>query len=346
MLVDQKSPHGGDVYTHEKVLDFSSNVNPAGMPPPVRRALAAAIDRCAQYPDPYCRKLRQKAAAAAGVGEEQLLFGNGASELIYSFAYALSREKPALVVAPAFCEYAAALQAAGCDTEYYVTGPGSGFALDEGFLETDLSGCSAVFLCSPSNPAGALTDPPIVLGLLKTGARVLLDVSFLELTEQPHCYPLAEWVEAYPGLVVLRAFTKSYAMAGVRLGCAMCSDEAFLRRMSRAAQCWNVSVLAQEAGAAALDCGGWLAASAEQLHAEKRRFLQGLGRLNVTVFPSAANYILLYSPADVYEPLLKKGILVRDCSDYIGLGKGYYRIAVRTAPENDRLLAALSEILA
>ncbi|MBO4548359.1 MAG: aminotransferase class I/II-fold pyridoxal phosphate-dependent enzyme [Abditibacteriota bacterium] len=345
MLVDQKTPHGGDVYTHGNVLDFSSNVNPAGMPDRVRRALAEAIDRCAQYPDPYCRKLRQKTAAAEGVSRQRILFGNGASELIYSFAYALPQGKPALIAAPAFCEYAAALQAAKINTEYYIAQPDKGFALDEGFLAADFSRWSAVFLSSPSNPAGVVTDLPIVLGLLKTGARVLLDVSFLDLTEHPHCYPLAEWVDAYPNLTVLRAFTKSYAMAGVRLGYAMCSDEAFLLRMSRTVQCWNVSVPAQAAGAAALDCGAWLNGSVAQLHREKRRFIQGLGRLKVTLFPSAANYILLYSPEDIYEPLLKKGILVRDCSDYIGLGKGYYRTAVRTAPENDRLLAALAEVL-
>ncbi|MBP5273323.1 MAG: aminotransferase class I/II-fold pyridoxal phosphate-dependent enzyme, partial [Abditibacteriota bacterium] len=118
-----------------------------------------------------------------------------------------------------------------------------------------------------------------------------------------------------------------------------------LREMSRTVQCWNVSVLAQEAGMAALDCREWLQASAARLHTEKRRFVRELRRLEVTVFPSEANYILLYSPADVCGGLLMKNILVRDCSDYPGLGKGYFRIAVRKPEENGRLVEALREVL-
>ncbi|MBP5274032.1 MAG: aminotransferase class I/II-fold pyridoxal phosphate-dependent enzyme, partial [Abditibacteriota bacterium] len=167
MLIDQKNPHGGDVYTHENALDFSSNVNPEGMPGPVRSALAAAIDKCAQYPDPYCRALRKKTAAAEGVAEERILFGNGASELIYSFAYALPKEKPSLIVAPAFSEYAAALQAAKAEADYYFTKPETGFALDREFGEIDFSRFGAVFLCSPSNPAGTVAEPEKVLELLE-----------------------------------------------------------------------------------------------------------------------------------------------------------------------------------
>ena len=225
MLTDRINPHGGDVYSNENALDFSSNVNPEGMPQRVRAALAAAIDRCDRYPDPYCRALRKKTAAAEGVGENALLFGNGASELIYSFAYALPREKPALIVAPAFCEYAAALLAAGVETEYYFTRPEAGFALDPSFTKTDFSRFGAVFLCSPSNPAGAVTEPETVQSLLQTGARVLLDVSFLDLTDNPLRSPLAKWVNEYPGLTVLRAFTTSCAMAGVRLGYLLANPE-------------------------------------------------------------------------------------------------------------------------
>ena len=140
MLLNRKNPHGGDIYHNKVRLDFSANINPAGMPDAVRNALRDAALSCTAYPDPYCTALREKLAGAERVPEGWILCGNGAAELIYQFAYALPRSKPVLIVSPAFCEYGQALQAAGIGAAHYLMREEDGLRLTDSFLRTDFSG--------------------------------------------------------------------------------------------------------------------------------------------------------------------------------------------------------------
>ena len=345
MLINQKSPHGGDVYTNDVRLDFSANINPAGTPDAVRQAIVRAAAHCGAYPDPYCTKLRQKIASFEGVPAEAVLCGNGAAELIYAFAYALPKAKKALIVSPTFCEYETALRAAGVAPDHLLLREADGFFVTDTLSRVDFSAYSALFLCSPNNPTGLTVDVRMVEALAQTGVRLFLDLTFLDLTDNPEKYDIPSLIQRHPNVTVLRAFTKSYAMAGVRLGYVLCGDSAFLEAMSEKTQCWNVSVLAQAAGVAALDCGAWLKASVAEIAAERARLTQALRQLGVRVWPGEANFLLLYSDADLCGELRKRGILLRDCANYPGLRKGFVRIAVRTREENDALLAALREVL-
>lgn len=346
MLITEKSPHGGDVYTNKVRLDFSANLNPAGTPKAVVKALQTAAEKCAAYPDPYCTALRDKIARYEGVPCETVLCGNGAAELIYAFAYALPKDKKALIVSPAFCEYETALMAAGIGAEHYVLSEKDGFRVTDALLNVDLTKYGAVFLCSPNNPTGFTVDADIVRALANTGVRLFLDLCFLDLTDEPNKYDIPTLLRDYPNVVILRAFTKSYAMAGVRLGYLLCADGVFLTEMSKKTQCWNVSSLAQAAGVAALDCGVWLKDSVKEIRRERENLAAGLRALGVRVYSGEANFLLLYSETDLYDKLLKQGVLIRDCSNYVGLRKGFYRIAVRTPAENAALLAAVKEALA
>lgn len=346
MLLNEKSPHGGDIYSNHVRLDFSANLNPAGTPSAVRDAIIRAAEHCAAYPDPYCMDLRAGIARAEGVLPEAVLCGNGAAELIYAFAFSLPKEKKALIVSPTFCEYETALQAAGIEADHDLLREEDGFCVTEKLLHVDFTQYSAVFLCSPNNPTGLTVDGKIIRALAQTGVRLFLDLTFLDLTDHPANYDIPALVGAFPNLVLLRAFTKSYAMAGVRLGYALCGDVAFLAGMSRMTQCWNVSSLAQEAGLAALDCGNWLRASAKAIAEERERLAEALRRLGIRVYPGEANFLLLYADLDLCGEMLRRGILLRDCSNYVGLRRGFVRIAVRTKEENDALLRALREVLA
>lgn len=345
MLIKEKSPHGGDVYTNSVKLDFSANINPSGMPDAVRQALINAAKSCEAYPDPYCTALWRKLAEHEHVPIDHILCGNGAAELIYDYAYALPENKPALIASPTFSEYGRALSAAGVAAEHYVMKESDGFRLTEDFLRTDLTRYSTVFVCSPNNPTGITVDAAIIRAILESGARLLFDLCFLDLTDTPDKYGIPELLQAYPNLTVLRAFTKSYAMAGVRLGYAMSTDGGFLAKMSEKTQCWNVSTLAQEAGIAALECGDWLAQSVMKISTERRSLAEKLTKLGIKVYPGEANYLLLYSETDIAEKLMARGIMLRNCSNYVGLGKGYVRIAVRTREENELLLTELNEVL-
>lgn len=345
MLINDNNPHGGDIYTNDVTLDFSSNVNPYGIPEAVKRAAAEAIANCSSYPDPYCRTLREKLSEREKLPSEMILCGNGAVELIYSFCYSLPKDKPALIVSPTFCEYESALSAAGIEIEYYFLSEQNGFTLDENVLKTDLSRYGALFLCSPNNPTGKTVYPELLRRLAGTGVRLFVDMCFIDLTDSFEKRQTAEFVLSYPNVVILKAFTKNLAVPGLRLGYALCSDSDFMNEMARKAPCWNVSVPAQAAGCAALECEEWLSDTVKTISMERKRLTDALRSLGIKVFEGEANYLLLYSEVDLFDRLLSLGILVRDCSNYRGLKKGFFRIAVRLPEENDRLLSVLKEVL-
>lgn len=350
MLIRKKSPHGGYHDGNLDVLDFSANLNPAGMPDCVREALLESVSESMEYPDPYCRELRNAISKYVGVPSDCILCGNGATELVYSFAFSLSGDKPALIVSPSFSEYETALAAAGIGTEHYILSKDNGFQLTENILESDLTRYSAVFLCTPNNPTGVSVQPAVLEKIARTGVRVFADMCFLDMTEDPDRYDNPDLIQKYPNVTVLRAFTKNFAMAGVRLGYVLSSDSEFLEKMSSKAPCWNISTFAQKAGIAASTCRQWLRESVEEMSREREVLSSALKDLGICVFSSEANYLLLFvkqsSGTRLKDRLAEKGILVRDCSDYVGLGDGYIRIAVRTRAENDRLLAAIREVMA
>ena len=346
-MIFEQTGHGGDIYGRDIRLDFSANINPLGTPDSVKRAVTASADDLLRYPDPCCRELRKKIAAYEEIDPAAILCGSGAAELIYSFCAAL-RPKRALELAPTFSEYSAALESVGCHAERYPLQKENGFALTEDFLPVLREGAwDAVFLCNPNNPTGQLIEPPLLEAVCRlcaeTGARLLLDECFLDLTESGGS--MKPFLRQYPNLLILKAFTKNFGMAGLRLGYCLCEDPALLQAMSHATQVWNVSTPAQRAGIAALDEREFLARAKTVSACQRPRLRRGLEALGCYVCPGKANYLLFYSPKPLADALLRRGILIRSCENYHGLGSGWYRIAVKTHEENTVLLSALQEIM-
>lgn len=344
--------HGGDIRTAQaayggEVLDFSANLNPLGMPDPVRQAAAQAD--CAPYPDPLCRDLRRAIAAHDGVGEEQVVCGNGAADLIFRLVFAL-KPKKALVTAPTFSEYEEALTCVGCEVTRYTLDQNRNFDLDFGFLDAIGPDVDLVFLCTPNNPTGRLIDQDLLESVVKrcgaVGAVLVVDECFLPLaTGGPG---LAPWLARHPNLVLLRAFTKSYAMAGLRLGYCLTANQDLRERLGKFAQPWSVSTPAQAAGVAALTCcPHWAAEGRGFVEGVRPGLAAGLTAAGCTVIPGQANYLLFRMPgvADLKERLLTRGVLIRSCANYHGLGPDWYRVCVKGEAENRRLLAALREVL-
>ncbi len=338
--------HGGDIYGNPNVkLDFSVNTNPLGLPDKVRQALISHVDQYTRYPDPECRELCAAIAGYEAVPEEMVLCGNGAADLIYRLCYAL-KPRRALVCAPTFSEYERALEQAGCEALYHTLEAGNQFALSneiEHCLDPDID---MLFLCHPNNPTGRLIPADLMERILyrarETATRVIVDECFLEFTDG---VSFKKYLSAMPTLVVLKAFTKIYAMAGLRLGYLLTADEELLNKANAAAQCWSVSVPAQVAGVAALTCQGWQDKT-RCLVVEERSFLsENLEKLGITVFPSDTNYLLLRSERPLYVPLLQEGILIRSCENFKGLNASYYRIGIKTRSQNECLIQALKEIL-
>ena len=206
-----------------------------------------------------------------------------------------------------------------------------------------------VFLCQPNNPTGRTVPRPLLAAAVErcraAGALLVLDECFCGFLDDPDAFSLKDLVGRYENLLILKAFTKLYAMAGLRLGYCLCSDAALLAAMGSAGQPWGVSGPAQAAGVAALKETDYVEAVRAQIQAQRPRLAGALSRLGLRVVPGEANYLLFWSPVPLAGPLRERGILLRDCANYHGLCEGWYRTAVRTAEENSRLLAALEEIL-
>ena len=340
--------HGGDVWAYERpMLDFSANLHPLGMPPAVAEAARRAVEAADRYPDPLCRALRADIARRDGVSPAEVLCGAGAADLIVRLCLAL-RPKTALVTAPTFSEYEGALRLAGCAVRRHPLRAEESFDLTEDILSAITEDLDLLFLCNPNNPTGRLISPDLLRAICRrcgeTGTRLALDECFIELTDAPPATPL---LRDNPRLLLLRAFTKSYAVPGLRLGYALCADAGLLKAMARAGQPWSVSAVAQAAGIAACALPRWPEAGRALLCAERPKLLTGLRSLGLTVWEGAANYLLFRAPGDrtLKERLAERGILLRSCADYAGLGAEDYRTAVRRPEDNARLLRALQEVL-
>ncbi len=345
--------HGGDVVGFEArygtaPLDFSVNTNPFGLSPMARRGLSRAADRACQYPDPLCRNLRRAIAQHEEVPMEWVACGNGAADLIWRLALAL-RPRKALVTAPTFSEYETALRFVGCEVQRYLLSREKEFALDEGILSRITADTQLVFLCNPNNPTGRTSPCPLLEKILhrcrEVGAILVVDECFLGFLPEQAEKTMKPNLATAPNLVILKAFTKLYGMAGLRLGYCLCSDESTLSRMAQAGQCWSVSITAEEAGLAALQDREFVEKTLRFLPGERRRMIRELTRLGMQVIPGEANYLLFSTTiADFGDLLAQQGILVRDCRNYPGLAPGDYRIAVLLPEDNDRLLAAIDHI--
>lgn len=352
--MEQTLIHGGDWAGFEaeygaggKPLDFSANVSPLGLPEGVRSAAAAALAEAERYPDPLCRALREAIGRAEGVCPDWILCGCGAAGLIYRAVLA-RRPRRALVTAPAFAEYEAALDLIGCRTSRYPLDEARDFQLDEGFLDAITPETDMVFLCQPNNPTGRTVPPALASAVLdrcqRAGALLVADECFVDFLDDPEAYTMKGALGARKNLLILKAFTKLYAMAGLRLGYCLCGDGALLEAMGRAGQPWAVSGPAQAAGIAALGETEYVQSVRALIARERPRLARALEELGLRVIPGEANYLLFASPRPLLEPLRRRGILLRDCGNYHGLGRGWYRAAVRTEEDNRRLIAALREI--
>ncbi len=349
--------HGGDLESAaeksgrslSEILDFSANINPLGMPSVIRKAAADSLNQAVCYPDPFCRRLRAALAEYTGWKADYILCGNGGADLIYRLVYALYPEK-ALVTAPAFAEYEEALGAVGTEIVYHKLDDSDG--LTESIVEKMTQDLNLMFLCNPNNPTGLLTEKSLLMKILKKSQEqdiwVCMDECFLEFVPDPQKYSVSDLLEEYPKLVILKSFTKLYAMPGLRLGYVLSSNTLLLERMRKAGQPWSVSEPAQAAGIAALEAEkeGFREKTVEYVTQERIWLKEGLIKLGFSVMDGQANYLCFRAPGDenLRERLLGEGLLLRSCANYRGLGKDYYRTAVRTRKENERLLEALGKV--
>jgi threonine-phosphate decarboxylase len=348
--------HGGGVYDLARrlgvqvqdLLDFSANINPLGFPPGLAPAVLKALEEIVHYPDRRCEALRRDLAAYHGLAPEQILVGNGSTELIFLLPRALAPRK-GLIVVPAFSEYEAALRAARVPVAFHLSGEAADFTLS-GAL--DPRGADLVFLANPASPSGALLPKKPLLATLETlaaaGAYLALDEAFVDFVEEAS---LKSALSRFPRLLILRSFTKFFGIPGVRLGYVLAAAE-LITRLAGAQEPWSVGTLAQALGRASLADREFMARSRALVQEERQYLFKRLAEIDgLQPFPSAVNYLLVkitrpgLTAATLRQALLPQSIIIRDASNFRGLDARFFRLAVRRRPENDRLLAALAGCL-
>lgn len=328
--------HGGDVYRNHVRLDFSININPLGMPQCVKEALHRAVNDCSRYPDMEAEKLKTEVGKSLKVPEEYLLFGNGASELLMAIVHGI-RPKKVVIPVPSFYGYENAARAVDSEIVFCPAKETKEFLTEQ----TEL-----LFLSNPNNPVGNLLDKEKVKALLRycrnKGIYVVLDECFIEFCgKQFSILSEFEGMEELNSLILVRAFTKIFAIPGVRLGYLICKNRDLRNKIARQIPEWNISCFAQEAGIFCARQNAFITETQNYVARERKFLEEGLKRKGLQVFPSSANFLMVYTREPLYEMLLEKGILIRDCSNFRGLGRGFYRIAVKRREENEQLLGNL-----
>ena len=325
-----------------ELLDFSQNINPLGPPRDALEAAQQALyEEAGRYPDLEYTVLRGALAKYLGVPAERVVPTNGGAEALF-LAAAAARAGGALVLEPTFSEYAAAARASGREVVRRVARrPERDFGFDPGTLE-DLSGVSVVFLCNPNNPTGDSLGRTEVLELAsrvrEAGAVLIVDEAFADFSPG---IGVSSMVDEH--LWVARSFTKFFAIPGLRLGCLVCDDPGRAKALQPS---WPVNAVAAAAGIVAASDVGFAETSVAGV-ARLRRGLFGAldGLPGLQPFHGAANFLLVRGPDGFPERLARRGVLVRGCSPFMGLGPEYFRVAVRGEAENSRLVAEIGEEL-
>ena len=341
--------HGGvySVYPSLVRLDFSSSVNPLGPPRSSIEAIKENTSSLAQnYPDPECRELKKSLSRYLGIDSEWIILGNGAVEVIYWFVQTAFVKGQVVIPAPTFCEYELASQKAGAEVTFV---PLNNLELDADKVIEKARGADAIFLCNPNNPTGLLATKQItkIIENVDSSTRILLDECFIELVDNPGSNTMIKRIAEFDNLVILRSLTKSFGLAGLRLGYGLCNPTLAMKLSANKIP-WNVNGLAQIAGLAALLERRRYLSKTRSLVKKERKFLHDKIEKSNSFQPirSDSNFFLVRllgrNSTQFRDRLLKKtGVLVRDCSTFTGMGTQYIRIAVKMHNENMLLLKAL-----
>ena len=330
------------------ILDFSANINPLGPPEWLRPLISSLVSSLVHYPDPDCTDLIRAFSERFGVSADEILMGNGETELLYLLPRVLGKGR-AVIPVPAYADYAAAAESAGMAVEKLPLREERAFIPDIAEIESVLRGDEVVFLGRPNNPTGDFLPADALRELAGRHPSTIfvIDEAFADFATEESLL-----AKGRPGnLVVMRSLTKFYAIPGLRLG-GVVADREIIRRIRTHAPPWSVNTLAQAVGAAALRDAEY-AKETRRFVRERREELTGeLEAIpGLAVYPGTANFLLVRidrgdtSAVELARRLIKGGIAIRVCDNFDGLDGRFFRVAIRTAEENGRLCRSLRKTL-
>lgn len=362
-----------------KIIDFSSSINPLGISKKVKAEIRRQLKYLHNYPDPEARRLRRYLALYHGIDPETVLCGNGSTELIYLIVRALKPER-VLIPAPTFSEYERACKTAGYGVQvtsyklkkednfdinpdefiavmspssltsssapHHIRGVGQGTP-DSPQVGEERGLCNMAFLCNPNNPTGRLLGKNDILKIAEVARKLkcylVVDEAFIDFCPEDS---VIDFVKDNPYLIVLRSLTKFYALSGLRVGYGVFPLQ-IIEKLKEFKEPWTVNSLAQRAAVIALKDKVYRRETFSLIEKEKGFLEKSFKKTGIEFFPSQTNFYLLSidGSKEIYNRLKKKGILVRECSNFRGLDDTYIRIAVKSHRENKILIKEMAETL-
>ena len=357
--------HGGDIYNNEIEYDFSVNINPFGPYEEVINAARKATSKLTVYPQYESVKLREKIALLHGVNVENVCVTNGASEAINTIIK--NRYITDVIIeTPSFYGYEKSVHK---EQQLYTYTRNSFLKLNENLINRN----SVLVIGNPSNPTGEYTDNFIIDSLYKrvkaTGSLLLVDESFLALSDyysNSLIDVIKENPDYYDRLIVVRSFTKTFAIPSVRVGYFISTNERIVNSIMNELPEWNVSCIAQACAMECLNHIDRIKDDVLRIRSLRRKLTNDLKKLGCLVRESHTNYVLFAANSSLYEQLLNRKILIRELSDYRGIdeikekllcnnissetyynvsGLSLFRVCVKKEKENAILINAIKEVL-
>ena len=352
--------HGGNIYKFQRegkrdILDYSSNINPLGVPESLKEAIKNNFDVLEKYPDINYVELRESIGKYNGVSRENIIVGNGATEVLFLYMKALA-PKRALIVSPTFAEYERALKNIDSEIDYFSLDEireenKNYFDLDIERLKKESINFDLVVLCNPNNPTGNFLELEKIKDLneflKKNGTKLFIDECFIEF--------IAKWENKTSKLLrnknifILRALTKYFALPGIRLGYGISFDEDLIDKINSIREPWTVNAFADLAGKVILDDKEYMKKTDRWIIEERKNFVEKLKEIKeVEVFETYSNFILLklktLTSEEFVKKMLDRGILVRDAKNFKFLNEKYVRIAIKDVEKNRKFINKIKNL--
>ncbi|WP_286034217.1 threonine-phosphate decarboxylase CobD [Fusobacterium necrogenes] len=348
--------HGGNTYKLKRegrgeVLDYSSNINPLGVPKKFKQKAIENFDLLERYTDPDYVELRESIGKFNNMEIENIVVGNGATEVLFLYVKALKPRK-AMVVAPAFAEYRKALEAIDCEIVYYPLLPNKKFLMDTDEFLKSIPDCDLVIICNPNNPTGSFIPlkeiAKVNRNLKERGIKLFIDEAFIEFMKDWREFSAVNLKDE--NIFVMRSMTKFFAIPGLRLGYGLTCNQEIIEKMKNYKEPWTVNTFADMAGKIILTDNEYIEATEKWIEEEKIWFYdKALKIAGLTPYRTNTNFMLMRvenkTASEVKEKMIERGILIRDASNFVGLDNHYIRIAIKTRDENKKVLNTLAEIL-
>lgn len=364
MLKHKDHFHGSDLEKIEQlygidrrqIVSFSANVNPLGISTHLRNSLSASLDAITSYPDREYRELRTCIADYADTQMENIIVGNGSTELISLFIQTY-RPKKAMILGPTYSEYEREITLGGGSTVYYPLREEQDFRMDTADLCACLhDGLDLLVLCNPNNPTSTALDRSQMRRILDTclqhGIFVMIDETYVEFTDESDRISSIPLTNYYTNLVILRGTSKFFAAPGLRLGYAITGNQDLIKQINTRQNPWSINSLAEIAGRLMFQDQEYVRLTQNLISSERSRLCALLGGWSgVKVYRPSANFILMrilregVDAERLFEHCIRKGLMIRNCSTFPFLDNSFVRFCIMLPEQNDRLLEAFSELL-